>query len=250
MERGLYAAATGMIAQQTIQDTLAQNIANAGTVGYKQDNPTFRAMHGMALRRLNDGAGRGPNIGELGLGVQPDKVYTDWQTGPISQTNKPLDASLPTDQFFVVSTPRGERYTKAGAFQLDKTGNLMTAGGLPVVGADNLPIRVTGPSTPALDGNGNLVVDGKTVAQLKIVQADTNLLTKEGETLFAPAAPTAVRLAAKPALRPGTLEQSNVNAVSGMVQMITISRAFEMAQRAIVTQDEMLRHAANEVGKV
>src|SRR5258706_14967924 len=75
MERGLYAAATGMIAQQTIMDTLSQNIANASTPGYKQDNPTFRAMHGMALRRLENGAGRGPDIGELGLRVQADKVY-------------------------------------------------------------------------------------------------------------------------------------------------------------------------------
>src|ERR1051326_5984757 len=107
MERGLYAAATGMIAQQTIQDTLAQNIANANTVGYKQDNPTFRAQHGMALRRLEGGASRGPGIGELGLGVQADKVYIDWQTGSISQTNRPLDASLATGQFFAVQTPRG-----------------------------------------------------------------------------------------------------------------------------------------------
>ena len=61
MERGLYAAATGMIAQQTIQDTLAQNLANANTTAYKQDVPTFKAVHGMALRRVTGGAGGGPS---------------------------------------------------------------------------------------------------------------------------------------------------------------------------------------------
>jgi flagellar basal-body rod protein FlgG len=250
MERGLYAAATGMIAQQTIMDTLSQNIANASTPGYKQDNPTFRAMHGMALRRLENGGGRGPNIGELGLGVHADKVYINWQTGPIAQTNRSLDASIAPDQFFTVRTPRGERYTKAGAFQLDNTGNLVTAGGMPVLGADGQPIRITGKTAPELDEAGNVTVDGKPVAQLKIVQADPNGLTKEGETLFAPTTPAAVRPAARPALRPRTLEQSNVNPIGGIIQMISVTRAFEMAQRAIVTQDEMLKHAANEVGRV
>ena len=82
MERGLYAAASAMMAQQTIQESLAQNIANASTPGFKQDNPTFKALHGMALRRNLNGAGSGTQIGDLGLGVANDQVYTDWQTRP------------------------------------------------------------------------------------------------------------------------------------------------------------------------
>ena len=105
MELGLYAAATGMMAQQTIQDTLAQNIANANTPGYKQDVPTFKAIHGMAMRRAVDGSGSGASIGEVGMGVSVDKMSTDWQTGPLMTTNNALDASLETGQFFALESP-------------------------------------------------------------------------------------------------------------------------------------------------
>src|SRR5579872_4666818 len=132
MIRGLYAAASGMIAEQTITDTLANNIANANTVGFKQETPTFRALHGMALSRLTNGSGRGPSIGELGMGASADKVYTDWQTGPLAHTNNPLDASLGDNQFFTVQTPQGVRYTRAGNFQMDGAGNLLSGAGLPV----------------------------------------------------------------------------------------------------------------------
>jgi flagellar basal-body rod protein FlgF len=250
MERGLYAAATGMMAQQTIQDSLAQNLANANTVGYKQDIPTFRALHSMAVRRLNDGAGTGPSVGDVNLGVQADKVYTDWQSGAVAVTNNALDASLEPGQFFTVQTPGGVRYTRAGNFQLDGAGILKTPSGMAVLGTDNQPIRVTGSIPPKLEANGSLTVSGKVVARLQIVQAPPDSLQKDGETLFAPVQPAAVRQAVNPALHVGTLEQSNVNVVSGLVRMITVSRGFEMAQRAIVTQDELLKHAANDLAHV
>jgi flagellar basal-body rod protein FlgF len=250
MERGLYAAASGMLAQQAIQESLAQNIANANTVGYKQDNPTFRAVQGMALRRLANGMGRGPEIGELGMGVANDQVYTDWQTGPLSQTGNPLDASLGDNQFFAVRTPVGERYTRAGNFRLDGAGNLLTASGLPVLGSDNRPINAQGKNHLALDAAGNLTADKQPLVKLKIVETPTANLTKQGDTLFAALSPAIVRPAARPVLRPGTLEQSNMNPVEGLVRMITVSRGFEMAQRALTTQDEMLRHAANDVGRL
>lgn len=250
MERGLYAAATGMIAQQTIQDSLAQNLANSNTVGYKQDIPTFRALHGMALRRLNDGAGKGPGVGEVNLGVQTDKVYTDWQSGPLSITNNGLDASLDAGQFFAVQTPAGVRYTRAGNFQLDGSGALKTVSGMAVLGTDGKPIQIAGSIPPRLEPNGSVSVNGNPVARLQIVQAPPDALQKDGETLFAPVQPAAVRPAVNPSIHVGTLEQSNVNVVGGLVRMITVSRGFEMAQRAIVTQDELLKHAANDLARV
>lgn len=250
MERGLYAAASGMLAQQAIQEIIAQNIANASTVGYKQDNQTFRAVQGMALRRLENGMGRGPRIGELGLGCKADQVYTDWSDGSLTQSENPLDASLAPGQYFAVNTPRGERYTRAGAFHLDATGRLVTAGGLTVVGADGRPVQVTGAVSPKLDAAGNLLSGGQPVARLKVVQAMPNELKKEGDSLFAATAPTPLPLAARPELHPGTLEQSNVNTVRDLVEMITVSRAFEIAQRALTTQDEMLRRAANDIGRL
>jgi flagellar basal-body rod protein FlgF len=251
MERGLYAAASGMIAQQTIQDYLAQNIANANTVGYKQDNSTFRALQSLQLQRLEQGQTKGVPIGEVGMGATADNPYTDWQKGAITQTNQPLDASLEDpQQFFAISTPRGERYTRAGNFQVDATGNLLSGAGQPVLSVTGQPINTGGRGGVTLDSKGNVLVNGRSVAQLKIVQATPNALRKEGDSLFAPVAPNAVQVAVQPSVQPGTLEQSNVNTVRSLVQMITITRGFDMAQRAITTQDDMLKQAQTEVGKV
>ena len=250
MELGLYAAATGMMAQQTIQDTLAQNIANANTLGYKQDIPTFKAIHGMAMRRAVDGSGSGASIGEVGMGVSVDKMSTDWQTGPLMTTNNALDASLETGQFFALESPRGNRYSRAGNFQLDATGGLTNSNGMRVLGTDGRAIKISGSIPPKIDSNGNVTVDGIAVARLQIVEPPKGSLVKDGETLFAALDPRTVRPALRPGVHPGTLEQSNVNVVSGVVRMVTVSRAFEMAQRAIVTQDELLKHAANDLARV
>jgi flagellar basal body rod protein FlgG len=161
-----------------------------------------------------------------------------------------LDASLSDGQFFAVRTPNGPRYTRAGNFQLDAAGTLTTPNGLSVLGADNNPIKISGATPPKIEADGKVTVDGTVVAQLQIVEAPKDGLVKDGETLFRAADPRAVKPAAKPQVHAGTLEQSNVNVVAGMVRMITVSRAFEMAQRAIVTQDDLLKHAANDLARV
>ena len=240
-----------MMAQQAMQDVLAQNIANAGTVGYKQDAPSFRAVQGMALQRLNNGHGRGASIGQLGTGVASDKISIDWQSGPLTHTGAPLDAALAPGQFFAIRTPQGqERYTRAGDLQLNAAGQLVTAKGLPVLGANNRPIFAPKTGTLALDAAGNLNSNGAPIAKLKIVTVDTAQMIKEGDTLFRALTPNAVRPAAAPHLQTGTLEQSNMDTVQGLVKMITVTRGFDMAQRAVTTQDELLSKAASEIGKI
>jgi flagellar basal-body rod protein FlgG len=250
MERGLYAAASGMIAQQSIQDTLAQNIANASTVGYKQDNTTFRALQAVKIQRLSGNAGNGTPIGELGTGTAADQVYTDWQPGTLVRTNNALDASLPEGQFFAVSTPQGERYTRAGNFQQDGQGSLLTISGMKVLDASGQPVNTGQQGNIAIDSNGNVTSNGRAIGQLKIVQIDPSNLRKDGDSLFAATRPNAVQAVAKPQVMAGTLEQSNVNTVRSLVQMITVSRGFDMAQKAIQTQDELLKHAQSELGKL
>lgn len=250
MERGLYAAASAMLAQQTIQEALAQNIANANTVGYKQDNPTFKALHGMALQRTLNSSGSGQPIGELGIGVQTDQPYTDWQKGAMSQTNNPLDVSLDPNQFFAVRATQGERYTRAGNFKLDGQGNLLTANNEPVLGVNNQPIVARGNGNVIIERTGSVKLNGAEVGKLKIVQADTAQMRKDGNSLFAAAKPAAMRLVANADVHPGMLEQSNVDGVHALVEMMTVSRSFDMAQRALLTQDELLKHASSELGKL
>ncbi len=250
MERGIYAAASGMLAQQQIQETLAQNIANSNTVGYKHDSPTFRATQTMVLNRLNNGSGQGNEIGELGTGASADQVYTNWTQGPIQQTGNSLDASLGTNQFFAVQTPQGVRYTRAGNFHIDNLGNMLSAEGQAVLDPTGRPVKVVPQVGIGLDKAGNLIANGQTLSRIKVIQVDPNNLTKTGDTQFSLNNPGLGAQAAFPDVRPGSLEQANVNSVRDLVQMITVSRGFDIAQRALTTQDDMLRHAANDLGKV
>ena len=257
MERGLYAAATGMLAQQSLQDMIAQNIANAGSVGYKQDTQTFKTLQGMAISRLNNGSGRGPQIGALGLGVQAESPVINWEQGPLTQTGRPLDISLEQGQFLAVKTGRGERYTRAGDIAMDGKGALYTASGQPLLNAAGQAIQIPGRTGIRIDETGNLLADDpnnpaqkQIVAKLKIVQIDPRTLEKDSGSLFRATTAAGVTPARFPKVNPGTLEQSNMNPVEGMVRMILVSRNFEMAHRAVTTQDELIKQAASEIGRV
>ncbi len=250
MERGLYAAASGMISNTALQEALAHNIANAATVGFKQENETYASVQGMVLNRLQDGTGNGPEIGELGTGVQMSGAYTDWSQGPLTQTGRALDASLGENQFFAISTPQGTRYTRAGNFAVDGNGNLTTETGQPVLGANAQPLNVGNARDIEFDRRGNVVSKGQVIGRLSVQEADPRFLLKAGDNLYESSNPNAVREAANPTVRPGTLEQSNMNIVMGMVRLITTSRSFELSQKAVTTQDDLLRQAATEVGKM
>lgn len=247
MERGLYAVASAMTAQQTIQETIAQNIANANTTAYKQDVPTFKALHGMMLQRSLDGAGSGPQIGEIGMGVAPDVIATNWTNGAIVATTNPMDASLDSGQFFTVRTPEGDRYTRAGNFQRDGSGKLLTQQGYEVLSSNGTPI--VAPGDAHFSANGNVMIGNQVIAQLKIVQPDLTQLSKQGNNLYISTSSAPAPAATAPSLHPGTLEASNVNTVQSMVQMLSIGRGFDMAQRALTTQDDLLRQANSELSK-
>lgn len=257
MERGLYAAATGMLAQQSLQDIIAQNVANAGAVGFKQEGQTFRTVQGMVINRLNGGNGSGPEVGTLGLGVQNEPPVISWENGAFTQTGRPLDISLGDNQFLAVGTGRGERLTRAGDLNLDGSGALYTASGKPVLNAAGQPIKLPGRTGVTIDPTGNVLANDpnnpdtkQIVAKLKIVQADTRTLEKDGDSTFRATVPAGVRPAQFPTVHVGTLEQSNMNPVEGMVRMIMVSRNFDMAHRALTTQDELIKQAASELGRV
>jgi flagellar basal-body rod protein FlgF len=250
MIRGLYSAATGMLAEQFVQDALAGNLANINTTGYKQDVPTFRALQEMALSRLQGAPSRGTTIGSLGMGTAFDHTDTDMLAGPVVQTENPLDVAFIGGGFFTIQTPQGERYTRDGHFHLqvvDKTtAYLANESGQYLLGQKG-PINLAAAKEIVIDGQGNVLADRVAVDKLKLVDAPAAALKKQGGNLFTiEGTPTA----AKGVLRQFSLEQSNVNAIHSMVKMITIQRAYEAAQRAITSQDETLGKAVNEVGRL
>lgn len=254
MIRGLYSAATGMLAGQYAQDVIAGNLANSNTIGYKQDSASFKALQQMALSRFESGDDGVP-VGSVGLGVQLDGATTSFAEGSLAATGSPLDVALQGTGFFAIQTPQGERYTRDGHFHLQPTGKgpngkptsaLVDDNGNAVLGLKG-PIKVGDAKQISIGENGAVVVDGTTVDRLKVVTGPDSAFTKQGANLFSA---TGATTPSKALVKSGYLEQSNVSPITGMVKMIAVQRAYEAAQRAVTAQDDSLNKAVNELGKV
>jgi flagellar basal-body rod protein FlgG len=250
MIRGLYTAASGMLAEQFVQDALAGNLANINTVGFKQDIPTFKALHEMALRRFGGANDHdGAPIGTLGTGVAFDGTMPDPSSGPMLRTEIKTDVALSGPGYFAIKTGQGERYTRDGQFHLDVKSDgvyLVDVNGNQVMGK-NGPINLKGVDKFSISDDGRIFDQSKEIDRFKLVDFPMTSLRKQGGNLYST---TAAPTAAKPNVRQGFLEQSNVNAVTSMVRMITIQRAYEAAARAVTAQDETLGKAVNEVGRL
>lgn len=227
MERGLYIAASGMLAEQVRQDLISHDLANASTAGYKADRVTTQSFGDLLLQ---DSAG-GTLIGALGLGARIEAQTTDLTPGPLRTTGEPLDFAVEGEGFFAVRSAGGTRYTRDGQFQLSSKGTLVTAGGDEVLGPGGQPVR------PGKDG---------AVAATAIAITKLDGVTRQGENLFTGTA----RGAAAGTVRGGALEGSAVDPITTMVDMLGSLRAFESGQRVITTIDSTLAKAANQVGTI
>ncbi|GIV16667.1 MAG: flagellar basal-body rod protein FlgF [Armatimonadota bacterium] len=244
MLRGLHIAASGMLAQQVRHETIANNLANADTTGYKADEVAFRTALDTAIWRHRDpqkGAPT-PQVGTLSFGTEVDAVVTDLRSAPIALTGRPLDVAIDGEGFFVVNTPQGERYTRDGAFRQAADGTLVTADGMPVMGTRGVIRSATVPLTIA--PNGDVLAGGQLVDRLRVVQLQNPV--KQGANRFAGNAQPLPQFS----LQVGALERSNVSVVQAMVDMIVAMRAYEASHRAVLAHDETLQRAVNDVGKV
>jgi flagellar basal-body rod protein FlgG len=225
MERGLYIAASGMLAEQTRQDLIAHDLANASTPGYKADRVSTKSFGDLLLSDTSSGA----TVGKLGLGARIDKQTTDMTPGALRVTDEPLDFAVEGDGFFSVKTATGVRYTRDGQFSVSSQGTLVTAKGDSVLGPGGQPIKVG--------------ADGM-VAPAEIGVSALRNPKREGDNLFTGTA--GGQGAGK--VRGGALEGSAVNPITTMVDMIGSLRAFEAGQRVITTIDSTLQKAATQVG--
>jgi flagellar basal-body rod protein FlgF len=232
MDRGLYIAASGMLAEQTRQDQIANNLANSSTPGYKADQSMQASFGSMLLENTADGQ----TIGTLGLGAQITSTYTDMTPAPLQETDEPLDLAIDGQGFFTVQTPTGPRYTRDGQFVVDGNGELATATGYPVLDASGRTISVGSSDGLTIDSTGAVARNGRAIGTLGVVSL-TNPV-KQGDTLFAGTAgpkPTGT------AVRQGFLEGSGVDPTKAMVDMITSMRTYESDQKAISSIDETLQ---------
>ncbi len=241
------------------QDVISNNLANANTVGFKQNRsvdiafPTYliARLHDQRLKVMDGTAELRPSIGVMGGGVIPQTVATDYSQGAHLETQSPLDFALNGPGFFSVLGTNGKTFlTRDGNFSLDSNGRLVTKDGLPVLG-HNGEIYIDGTQVTA-DQEGNLTVDGKALDQLLIVKVkNENQLTKVGHSLFQVEAKNQVELMPEDVqVQQGFLEQSNVNSMSEMVNMIDTYRSYELNSRIIASYDHLMGEAASQIGSL
>lgn len=227
MDSGLYIAASGMLAEMTRQEQIANELANANTPGYKADRSTQAGFGELFLRNTRTNA----PVGSLSMGVEIADTTTELTPEAIHETGEALDFAIEGEGFFGVLTEGGVRYTRNGQFTANAEGILTDAQGDPVIGAAGGPVRLRADGTvPASD-----------LGVFEITGAE-----KIGDSLFTGnAAGNASGQA-----RAGALEESAVDPARTMVQMISSFRALEADQKAIQTIDETLSESAGSIGEV
>jgi len=237
MDRALFAAATGMAAQQQQLDTIANNLANASVIGFKGSQDEFAAL----------AAPGAPGAGTVRTGE-----YASFKAGKLERSNGPFDIAIDGDGFFVVTDGRQAAYTRAGEFARATDGTMRNAQGWQLAGV-RIPADATNASV-AQDGTVTVTTPKgtQTLAHLRLAEftAPEQLQSADGALFLQTPRSGPPRLVTPgaehgPCVRFGMLEQSNVSIVESMMQILTAQRAYEANAKGIQAADEMLRIANN-----
>jgi len=227
MDLGLFIAASGMVAEQTRQSQLSNDLANASTPGYKSDQAPQRSFGAVLLANTEGGAA----VGSVDQGVAVGKTFTDLTPASIQETGEPLDFAIEGHGFFAVRTAQGVRYTRDGQFTASASGVLTDAFGNPVLGPGGAQVKVGAAGAVPANALGLFELSNP---------------AKQGENLY-----TGTQSGnASGAVRQGALEGSGVDAAKVMVEMITSLRSFQSGQQAIQTIASTLQSATTQVGSL
>ena len=254
MIRGIYTSALGMITNMQRMDVISQNMANVNTTGYKRDHVVSHAFSDVMMSRLNDPGLRMLHswpIGNINPGVFVDDVFTSFAQGAMQQTGNSLDVALNGQGFFTVMLDGEELFTRDGAFTM-LNGLLLTKEGGRVQGLNgdiNLPNGYI-----VIDEFGRIFVNDEYIDTLNLTnfcRDGLHSLRKLQDNFWRVSDYTKPehRLVFEGLAAQGFLENSNVNIVQEMVQMITISRAYDTNARMITVQDSTLQRAVNDIAR-
>jgi flagellar basal-body rod protein FlgF/flagellar basal-body rod protein FlgG len=252
MENASLVGLSRQIALQRELDVVANNIANINTTGYKADNTVFQEFM-MPVARANQF--RGPDR-QLSF-VQDRATWIDLSQGPVETTGNPLDVAVSGNAFLTVQTPRGERYTRNGALQINSQGQLVTSEGLAVIG-QNGPI-VFQPSdreiSIGIDGlisvrEGQNTIDAQR-GKLKLASfAQPQRLQKDGASTYMAPAGVTPQAPTNAKVTQGAVEKSNVQSVMEMTRMVQITRAYTETAQILQNQSDMRRSAIEKLADV
>ncbi len=260
MIRALYSAASGMTAQQMNVDNIAHNLANANTVGYKMRRAQFQDLLYQSMIQPGASAGQQtvvPTGLQVGLGTRAASNEIIFSQGDFQSTQNPYDLVIQGRGFFQVRRTSGElAYTRAGAFHIDRDGNMVTADGDPLEpqitippGAQNVTIAPDGTVSYTQQGQTSAQLAGQ--LQLAIFQNPAGL-NSIGRNLYMPTDASGDPTVGNPGgqegigtLLQGYIEQSNVSVVEEFINLIVSQRAYEANSKVVKAADEMYQQINN-----
>ncbi|EQC43534.1 flagellar basal-body rod protein FlgF [Bacteriovorax sp. Seq25_V] len=264
----LWVPLSGAIAQQRKVDTIANNVANANTPGFKKDQLTFKEYITTLEKGYDDidmpnkewaPSDFYKSYGAEHAKVKVDASYTDFQQGQLAPTGNSLDIGLRGKGFLEVLTPNGPRLTRRGILSINSEGTLVTENGYPVLSKSGAPdedannrfIKIpNGTKSVSFTLQGDMYADNQQVAKLNIIELkDINALRKEGNSLYINPSLDNVKQETSTSIHQGFVEQSNVNAVAEMSELIKAHRHFEAIQNVIKTYDQISQKGVNEISK-
>ena len=263
MFRSLYTAASGMQAQQLNLDTIANNLSNASTTGFRARRVQFQDLIYQNLVMPGTAASQQTTVAtglQIGLGSRAQASEVIQLQGDMSATGNPLDLTIEGQGFFQVQLPTGETaYTRSGAFHMDAQGNVVTADGNPLLPAITIPQGATS-ITVGADGTVSATQAGQQAAQqVGAIQLalfpNPGGLNSIGKNLFLPTTGSGDAILGTPGgteglgpIEQGYLEQSNVSVVDEFIQMIVAQRSYEANSRVVSAADQMFQ-LVNSLGK-
>jgi len=238
MDNAIYATLTRQSGLMREMQTVANNLANISTAGFRREGVIF-SEHVAALDgnepslSMADGYGRNVNLSQ----------------GPISSTGGTFDFAIEGEGFFMLQTPQGNQLTRAGSFTPGPVGELVNMDGYPLLDNGGSPISV--PSTArtiALAKDGTLSADGAPIAQVGVyMPTDPNGLVHTGGTRFSTEA--GAEAMENPVVLQGFIEESNVDPVSEIARMIEVQRAYELGQTFLDREDERIRSVISTLSR-
>jgi len=256
MNLALWAAKTGLDAQNTQMAVISNNLANANTNGYKADRAVFQDLMYQNIQQVGAQSTQNTQYStglSLGTGVRIAATEKNYVQGSVLQTGGNLDLSVTGSGFFQITMPDGTlSYTRDGSFSLDSQGNVVNSSGYPLSPAITIPITAQSVTVGA-DGSVSVTTAGTakatTVGQIQLANfINVEGLQPKGNNLLTESSASGAPQVGSPgsnglgSLTQGSLETSNVNTVTELVNMIECQRAYEMNSKAISTTDQMLQY--------
>jgi flagellar basal-body rod protein FlgG len=261
MNLALWSAKTGLDAQNTQMSVIANNLANSNTTGFKSDRAAFQDLMYQNVQQVGAQSTQNTQYStglSLGTGVRIAATEKNYTQGSVLQTGGNLDLSITGLGFFQITMPDGQiSYTRDGSFSMDSQGNVVTASGYPLSPAITIPVNAQSVTVGA-DGTVSVTTAGSTkpttVGQIQLASfINVQGLQPTGNNLLTESASSGAPQVGTPGtsglgtLNSGSLETSNVNTVTELVNMIQCQRAYEMNSKAITTTDQMLQYLTQNI---